>query len=104
MKDASLRQIATARLLVARLERLSADSFWAHQASGLRGSLLRCLEETEVNQELEVDSSQLEVLLGHGFAILNRAAREMRAPSFGSTRNRASFMAIQIRPLSEEAE
>ena len=35
------QQIDLARMLVARLERLSADSYWAHQASGVRGSLLR---------------------------------------------------------------
>jgi hypothetical protein len=38
------RELQTAALLVARLERLPADSHWAHQASGVRGALLRCLE------------------------------------------------------------
>jgi hypothetical protein len=34
-----------APLLIERLERLSADSPWAHRASGLRRALLRSLEE-----------------------------------------------------------
>ena len=33
--------------LVDRLERLSADSTYAHQASGLRGTLLRYIERIE---------------------------------------------------------
>jgi hypothetical protein len=35
------------RLLLARLERISADSFWAHRASRVRRSLLRVLEKIE---------------------------------------------------------
>ena len=36
--------IDQALLLISRLERLSADSYWAHRASGLRGALLRSLD------------------------------------------------------------
>lgn len=57
-------------MLVARLERLSADSYWAHQASGIRGSLLRVIE----NDHLE--SSQAANLLEKGFEYLEKAARE----------------------------
>jgi hypothetical protein len=57
-------------MLVARLERLSADSYWAHQASGVRGSLLRIIE----NERL--DSSQADILLEMGFDFLEKAARE----------------------------
>ena len=32
------------RLLPTRLERISADSYWAHRVSGVRGSLLRITE------------------------------------------------------------
>ena len=35
------------RMLSERLERISADSVWAHRASGVRGSLLRLLDEGE---------------------------------------------------------
>lgn len=57
-------------MLVARLERLSADSYWAHQASGVRGSLLRLIE----NDCLE--SSQVTILVEKGFSFLEKAARE----------------------------
>ncbi|MBK5106654.1 MAG: hypothetical protein JJE12_00925 [Anaerolineales bacterium] len=57
-------------MLVARLERLSADSYWAHQASGVRGSLLRIIE----NERLE--SSDVDILLEMGFDFLEKAARE----------------------------
>ena len=57
-------------MLVARLERLSADSFWAHQASGVRGSLLRTIE----NGRLE--SSDVDILVEMGFDYLEKAARE----------------------------
>jgi hypothetical protein len=33
-------------LLIARLERISADSYCAHRASGIRGALMRFLEES----------------------------------------------------------
>ncbi len=39
--------IESVKLLISRLEHLSADSRYAHRASGLRGSLWRCLEEME---------------------------------------------------------
>ncbi len=35
------------QLLLARLERISADSPLAHQASGVRGALLRSLDEQD---------------------------------------------------------
>lgn len=76
-----LHKIRNAKLLVARLERLSADSPWAHKASGLRGSLLRSLERIEasqmsgsLNQEEEI---YLSGLLEAGFAILKKAAKEI---------------------------
>lgn len=57
-------------MLVARLERLSADSYWAHQASGVRGSLLRIMESNSL------DTPQTGVLLEKGFDFLEKAARE----------------------------
>jgi hypothetical protein len=57
-------------MLIDRLERLSADSFWAHQASGVRGSLLRIVEDRDQ------DSPQARVLLERGFYFLEKAARE----------------------------
>ena len=77
-------QISEARMLIARLERLSADSYWAHQASGLRGALLRTIAlyesryVTESNQESEkILAVQLNQLMGKSFEILVRGAQEM---------------------------
>jgi hypothetical protein len=61
-------------LLLERLERIPADSIWAHQASGVRGSLLRMVQQLEDGQELE--DQDLKRLISHGFQILERAARE----------------------------
>jgi hypothetical protein len=73
------QEIAYARMLVARLERLSADSYWAHRSSGLRGSLLRALEQVEGGGGNAEDLRQhLQVLIQQGSALLARAARELR--------------------------
>jgi len=61
-------------LLLERLERIPADSIWAHQASGVRGSLLRMVQQLEDGQELE--DQDMKRLISHGFQILERAARE----------------------------
>jgi len=81
--DPSNTQIEQATLLVARLERLSADSYWAHRASGLRGALLRSIERLESGEAGEADEKEeterLDRLFQRGFEILARAAREIRA-------------------------
>lgn len=77
------RQLDLARLLVYRLERLSADSFWAHRASGLRGSLLLALERLEgagQSGSSQAAQRQLEILMRQAFTILANAAREIRTP------------------------
>ena len=80
-----MSQIEALKLLISRLERLSVDSYWAHQASGVRGSLLRWLEyiEGEENHSAvpaqaigEQVFEQLDQLLNRGFYLLERAARE----------------------------
>ena len=60
-------------LLLARLERISVDSYWAHRASGVRGALIHSLEAQE-----DTDIQMLESLSKLGFQILERAAREKR--------------------------
>jgi hypothetical protein len=66
----------TAQLLADRLERLSADSIWAHKASGVRGSLLRLIDHHNRAHEPAVDNAQLHSLLIQGFDILEKAALE----------------------------
>ena len=67
-------QIQLIRLLLARLERVSVDSYWAHRASGVRGALLRALEKIEAGQA--VDEFPLRRLVDKGFQILEQAAQE----------------------------
>ena len=61
-------------ILLARLERISADSHCAHLASGIRGALLRTQEKIEAGRP--VDERRLHRLVEQGFAILEDAARE----------------------------
>ncbi len=65
-----------ARLLVQRLERLSADSSWARRASGVRGGLLRALASLEDGTH----PAGLEGLLERARHILIQAAREIPDP------------------------
>jgi len=88
LPETAHERLQAARLLAGRLERLSADSHWAHQASGLRGALLRSLEALErqaalpVPEPAEVESILpiLEQLIERGYFILQRAARLIRTP------------------------
>ena len=61
-------------MLLARLERISADSYWAHRASGVRGALLRVLEKLENGRP--VSGSELKRLVDLGFHILENATME----------------------------
>ena len=68
-------------LLIMRLERLSVDSYWTHQASGVRGSLLRFQERVERGEAGgEQDRALLDRLLSLGFDLLHKAAREIPEP------------------------
>ena len=75
--DADSRQyyLEQTRQLAARLERLSADSAYAHRASGMRGALLRALEQLESG----ATPADLPGLLQTGFALLVEAARQIEA-------------------------
>lgn len=61
-------------LLLERLERIPADSVWAHHASGVRGSLLRMVEQLEDGQQVE--GREMKQLISYGFQILESVARE----------------------------
>lgn len=69
-------QIAEIRQLIGRLERLSADSAWAHRAAGLRGNLLRALAALEVGEAVPDDLGKL---VEQSYRILVQAAREIPA-------------------------
>jgi Ser/Thr protein kinase RdoA (MazF antagonist) len=79
-----IQPIRAAHLLVSRLERLSADSYWAHQASGVRGSLLRLIERYERQSHLsEQELRHLENALQLGYRLLSLAAKEITLARFG---------------------
>ncbi len=73
-----------ARLLIQRLERISADSIWAHRSSGNRGALLRWVERLEAQKSLAAGQPPLtaaelqrfQLLLDASFDLLEKAARE----------------------------
>jgi hypothetical protein len=64
------------RLLLERLERVSVDSYWAHRASGIRGGLLKNLDELEKGEP--AGQANIAALVSSAFEILTRAAREKR--------------------------
>ena len=72
----SNEEINLIRLLLARLERVSVDSYWAHRASGIRGGLLRILEDLE--KGTPTGQIKKNELISSAFKILTRAAREKR--------------------------
>ena len=61
--------------MAGRLERLSADSHWARRASGLRGNIIKVLDETETTND--VSNNRLDLLIEAAFDLLRRAAREL---------------------------
>ena len=62
-------------LLGARLERLSVDSHLARKASGLRGNILKVLEEVDAGHTIA--TWRLELLINSAFEILRQAAEEI---------------------------
>jgi hypothetical protein len=81
-------RVDLARMVVQRLERLSADSAWAHISSGYRGSLLKWLDRYERDGAAAVNLEQrqlLEFLIDKGLELLANAARELGDPSLVSS-------------------
>jgi hypothetical protein len=74
MEDVTLTQ---AIILVQRLARLSADSVWAHRASGLRASLDKFLANFDPE---DYDEKKLGALVQQGFEVLEKAAQEIPFP------------------------
>jgi len=67
------KNLSLIRLLIARLERISADSVWAHRASGVRGALLNMSEQSEDDKRNE--SHKIKQLVDYAFQILKDAAK-----------------------------
>jgi hypothetical protein len=72
------RELELIKRVAERLERLSADSIYAHLASGLRGSLLRYQVRLEEGQRLSREEmTKINWLLDEGFKILELAGKEI---------------------------
>jgi len=74
-------RLEQAKQLITRLERVSADSVWAHRSSGYRGSLLKWIDgaENKVADNHSIDTKHLahfDLLYPVGLDLLTQAARE----------------------------
>lgn len=73
-----------AHMIVSRMERLSADSSWAHISSGFRGSILNLFDRLDHVADVESISAEdvtaLDQLIDHGLDLLAGAAREIGDP------------------------
>lgn len=65
-----------AKILLTRLEKISTDSLWAHQASGIRASIAKILSQEKLSLNNAANRG-LEDLLKLGFEILEKAAKEI---------------------------
>jgi len=63
------------RLLAERLERLSVDSHWARWASGLRGNIIKILNEIDAGHPIPPE--RLSPLIERAFEVLRHAAQEI---------------------------
>ena len=75
-------KLKQAREVVQRLERISADSCWAHQSSGVRGTLWRSIDRLErsLRGKARFDDSDLAEMNEHidlAYDMLIKAAREI---------------------------
>jgi hypothetical protein len=69
------QSIELLRLLAARLERLSVDSRWARRASGMRGNIIKILEQADAGEP--ITTRRLDLLTDAAFDTLRRAAQEI---------------------------
>jgi hypothetical protein len=65
-----------AQTLLDRLEKISADSPYAHQASGIRVAIARKISQ-QGDFKIRLDSEEFNRLLKAGFEILEKAAGEI---------------------------
>lgn len=79
--------LSQARVAIDLLERLSADSQWAHRGSGYRGALLRLTDSVRElglggydHQQEQVLLDRLQNLIDASFDLLEKAAMELIGP------------------------
>jgi len=72
-----LERSSLIQLLLSRLERISVDSPLAHRASGVRGALLRSIDEHSAGSA--VDPQEIDRTVDTALAILRQAAEELRS-------------------------
>lgn len=75
-KTRNKNQIAQAKTLLQRLEKISPDSKWSHQASGIRSSLAKSLSNL-TREPGPREINKVKGLMTMGFQILERAAQEI---------------------------
>ncbi len=78
-------RIQIAKMMLTRLERLSADSVWQHRSSGVRGSMIKFFEKLERKSPPiilldESEQEQLTQLMEYAHSILKNAASEIPDP------------------------
>jgi hypothetical protein len=77
-------RLELARMVVQRLERLSADSAWAHISSGYRGALIKHIDWFERLPAAENPGAEqvarLDFLVDKGLDLLAKAAYEIGDP------------------------
>ena len=66
--------IPVTSLLIERLEHIPADSVWAHRASGVRGSLIKMVDNLESGSI--INQKRWEEFYRLGYRILEEAAKE----------------------------
>jgi hypothetical protein len=67
--------VQSLQFLLARLERISADSVVAHRASGVRGAMLRTLDRYDRGNA--PSDPELKRLIDVGYILLQKAAKEI---------------------------
>lgn len=65
-----------AKILIIRLERISADSVLAHQVSGIRGSLLKMID-SDMESFSQEELTKLDRLISLGYDYMEQACRDM---------------------------
>lgn len=69
------KQVKLLKMMADRLERLNVDSKWARRASGLRGAVIRAIEQIQLGKIPSQD--EVDHLIGRSMDILAKAAKDI---------------------------